>query len=147
MNPNPAAVRARELAVAAGELPEADAARVLAALGTGGAEIVTPPRTGLAMMTSRDPFDTTFCVGEVLVTEAAVSAGETRGWGVAIGDAPQRALLGAVLDLLGRTGDLAGLAQAAALIAPAAERLAAERRQEAALVARTKVRFDLMPGK
>ncbi len=69
MSPTPSpAAQARALAAAVTELAEADAAAVLSALDAPGLEIVTPPRTGLAMMTSRDPFDTTFCLGEVLVT-------------------------------------------------------------------------------
>jgi alpha-D-ribose 1-methylphosphonate 5-triphosphate synthase subunit PhnG len=141
------AARARELAAAAVELDEAVAAEALAELGFDSLELETGPRTGLAMMTVRDPFDTVFCLGEALVTEAVVRRGEDRGWGVVLGDAPRRAVLQAALDLIGRTGDEVALARAAERLGPGSARLAAERAREAALVARTRVQFDLMPGK
>jgi alpha-D-ribose 1-methylphosphonate 5-triphosphate synthase subunit PhnG len=143
----PSAARARDLARAAVELDEAFAAEALAALGADTFELERGPHTGLVMMTARDAFDTVFCLGEALVTEAVVRSGEARGWGIVLGDAPQRAVLQAALDLLGRTGNEVALARAAELLAPEAARLAEAREREAALVARTRVQFDLMPGK
>jgi alpha-D-ribose 1-methylphosphonate 5-triphosphate synthase subunit PhnG len=144
--PTPAA-RARALARATVDLDEAFAAEALAALGLAAFELEAEPRIGLAMMTVRDPFDTVFCLGEALVTEAVVRSGEVRGWGAVLGDAPQRAVLCAALDLLGRTGNEAALARAAELLGPESSRHARARDREAALVARTRVQFDLMPGK
>jgi alpha-D-ribose 1-methylphosphonate 5-triphosphate synthase subunit PhnG len=142
-----AGARARELARATLELDDAFAAEVLAELGADAFELETPPRTGLAMMTARDAFDTVFCLGEALVTEAVVRQGDARGWGVVLGDGPQRAVLQAALDLLGRTGNAGALARASELVGPELARRAADRAREAELVARTRVQFDLMPGK
>lgn len=141
------AARARELATIALDLDEGLAAELVAALDADGVELELGPRSGLTMMTARDAFDTVFCLGEALVTEAVVRRGDLRGWGVVLGDAPQRAVLVAVLELLGREGHGSALARAADLLAPAAARADAARAREAGLVARTRVQFDLMPGK
>jgi phosphonate C-P lyase system protein PhnG len=142
-----AAARARELARASVDLDEAFAAEVLGELGADAFELETPPRTGLVMMTARDAFDTVFCLGEALVTEVVVRKGDVRGFGLVLGEAPRRALLQAALDLLGRTGNAIAIARAAELLGPELARRAGDRAREAELVARTRVQFDLMPGK
>ena len=142
-----AAARARELARASVDLDEAFAAEVLGELGADAFELETPPRTGLVMMTARDAFNTVFCLGEALVTEVVVRKGDVRGFGVVLGEAPRRAVLQAALDLLGRTGNAIALARAAELLGPELARRAGDRAREAELVARTRVQFDLMPGK
>ena len=142
-----AAARARELARASVDLDEAFAAEVLGELGADAFELETPPRTGLVMMTARDAFNTVFCLGEALVTEVVVRKGDVRGFGLVLGEAPRRAVLQAALDLLGRTGNAIALARAAELLGPELARRAGDRAREAELVARTRVQFDLMPGK
>jgi len=142
-----AAARARELARASVDLDEAFAAEVLGELGADAFELETPPRTGLVMMTARDAFNTVFCLGEALVTEVVVRKGDVRGFGLVLGEAPRRALLQAALDLLGRTGNAIAIARAAELLGPELARRAGDRAREAELVARTRVQFDLMPGK
>ena len=142
-----AAARARELARASVDLDEAFAAEVLGELGADAFELETPPRTGLVMMQARDPFDTVFCLGEALVTEVVVRKGDVRGFGLVLGEAPRRALLQAALDLLGRTGNAIAIARAAELLGPELARRAGDRARDAELVARTRVQFDLMPGK
>lgn len=142
-----AAARAGELARQCLDLDEDFAAETLAELGADAFELETPPRSGLVMMTARDAFDTVFCLGEALVTEAVVRRGEARGHGVVLGDGPQRAVLQAALDLLGRIGNEFALARAAELVGPQLARLAEARAREASLVAGTRVEFDLMPGK
>ena len=142
-----AAARARELARASVDLDEAFAAEVLGELGADALELETPPRTGLVMMTARDAFNTVFCLGEALVTEVVVRKGDVRGFGLVLGEAPRRAVLQAALDLLGRTGNAIALARAAELLGPELARRAGDRAREAELVARTRVQFDLMPGK
>jgi alpha-D-ribose 1-methylphosphonate 5-triphosphate synthase subunit PhnG len=127
-------------------LDEPTAGRIAAVLGMERFEVVAGPRTELVMMTVTDPFDTDFHLGEVLVTQAVVQAGGVRGWGMSVGEVPQRALLKAILDSLARAGDVPALRRAAALLAPEQARVEAERRREAELVARTRVQFDLMPG-
>jgi phosphonate C-P lyase system protein PhnG len=60
--------------------------------------VTRPPRTGLVMATVRDPFDTAFHLGEVLVTEALVETGGKVASGMILGDAPQKALLLAAVE-------------------------------------------------
>src|ERR1035438_2711683 len=48
--------------------------------------ITRPPRSGLLMMTVKDSFDADFHLGEVLVTEAAVSMGGSEGFGMVSGE-------------------------------------------------------------
>jgi alpha-D-ribose 1-methylphosphonate 5-triphosphate synthase subunit PhnG len=137
--------RARDLQHLVASVSEAAARHALDALDLTGIELSRPPRSGLAMLGSRDPFDTTFCLGEVLVTEATVRAGQVRGWGVVVGEAPERGLLSAVVDLLGRQDAEDPLLRLEAWLAPERLRLAAERREAERLVASTRVQFDLMP--
>jgi alpha-D-ribose 1-methylphosphonate 5-triphosphate synthase subunit PhnG len=127
-------------------IPEEAAARVAAALAAMGIEVETPPRTALVMMTVTDPFATDFHLGEVLVTEAVVRVGSQRGWGLSVGDVPQRALLKAALDALASAGDRRALDRLRALLAPEVARAEGTRAEEAARVAATRVQFDLMPG-
>ncbi len=127
-------------------LDEPTAGRIAATLGMERFEVVAGPKTALVMMTVTDPFATDFHLGEVLVTQAVVQAGGVRGWGMGVGEVPQRALLKAILDSMARAGDVPSLRRAASLLAPEQARVEEARRREAELVARTHVRFDLMPG-
>jgi alpha-D-ribose 1-methylphosphonate 5-triphosphate synthase subunit PhnG len=109
--------------------------------------IVRPPKTGLMMMTVRDCFDTDFHLGEMLTTEVEVSlAGET-GYGMVIGEEPRKALARAAVDALLRSGRPADLCrQVRSCLERAEQGQAARQAADAALVAATKVSFDLMPG-
>ncbi len=125
-------------------LDEPTAGRIAAVLGVDRFEVVAGPRTKLVMMTASNPLDSELHLGEVLVTQAVVQTGSVRGWGMGVGEVPQRALLKAILDALARAGDVPALQRAAALLAPEQLRLDAERRREAELVARAHARMDLM---
>jgi alpha-D-ribose 1-methylphosphonate 5-triphosphate synthase subunit PhnG len=109
--------------------------------------ITRPPKTGLMMMTVWDCFDTDFHLGEVLTTEAEVSlAGET-GYGMVLGEDPRKALARAAIDAILRSGRPADLCrQVRACLERAELRQAVNLAKDAALVAATKVSFDLMPG-
>ena len=109
-------------------------------------EVVLPPRSGLVMMTCRDAFDCEFHLGEVLVSEAEVRCRDQRGYGMAAGDDPRRALARAAVEVI-LAGDNRLLKERLRRLAAAEEeRLRSERREQAELTARTRVRFDLMPG-
>ncbi len=127
-------------------LDEPTAGRIAAVLGVDGFEVVAGPRTALLMMTVTDPFDTEIHPGEVLVTQAVVQTGAVRGWGMGLGEVPQRALLKAILDALARAHDVPTLRRAAVLLAPEQARVEAERRREMELIARSRARLDLIPG-
>ncbi len=141
----PDAGAVRRLMLVADRLEDEVAGRIAAALSEG-IEEERAPRAALVMMSVTDPFDTRFHLGEVLVTESVVVLGAVRGWGMTIGDAPQRARLKAIVDALGRGAEPARLEDAIRLLAPEEGRLERERCREAELVARTRVEFDLMPG-
>jgi len=109
--------------------------------------IPRPPRSGLIMMTVKDSFETDFHLGEVLVTEAAVTVRGSEGFGMVAGEEPRKALARAAADALLRAGRPEPLCQAVlACLARAQRRQVARLAGEAALTAATRVRFDLMPG-
>jgi len=110
-------------------------------------DIVHPPRAGLVMMSRTDSFGCDFHLGEVLVTEAELGCRGRRGYGMVIGDRPRWALASAAAELIMK-GDDPELSRALCRIGETEEqRIGAVRRQERELTARTRVSFDLMPGK
>jgi len=109
--------------------------------------ISLPPRTGLVMLTVQDSLGTTFHVGEVLVTEARVVFGGSEGYGMVTGDAPRRALARAAADAVLRCPKTTVVRQGLqALLGEEELRQNQRQAEQAALVAATKVNFDLMPG-
>ncbi|AMV73713.1 hypothetical protein JCM30471_21320 [Desulfuromonas carbonis] len=109
-------------------------------------EIIRTPRSGLVMMTCRDAFDCDFHLGEVLVSEAEVCCRGVHGYGMVPGDDPRRALARAVAEVI-IAGDNQLLRQRLNRLAAEQRHLLEQQQRDAAeLVARTKVRFDLMPG-
>lgn len=106
-----------------------------------------PPRTGLTMLTVRDSFGTDFHVGEVLVTEARVVFDGFEGFGMVAGEAPRRAVAKAAADAVLRNPETTVLQKSLLSLLRQEEDLQATRQAEqAALIAATKVTFDLMPG-
>jgi alpha-D-ribose 1-methylphosphonate 5-triphosphate synthase subunit PhnG len=65
-------VKTRLLAALPAAAPEEIAALLDRIWSMGGFRVQQPPRTGLVMATVRDPFDTPFHLGEVIVSEAEV---------------------------------------------------------------------------
>lgn len=106
-----------------------------------------PPRTGLMMLTVKDSFDTDFHLGEVLVTEARVGFRGCEGYGMVAGEAPRRALARAAADAVFRCPDAADIQEGLRACLLQEEATQKTRLAESgALVAATKVNFDLMPG-
>lgn len=106
-----------------------------------------PPRTGLMMLTVQDSFGTDFHVGEVLVTEARVLFHSSEGFGMVAGEAPRRALARAAADAVLRCPENTVTQKNLISWLRQQEGLQATRQAEqTALVAATKVNFDLMPG-
>jgi alpha-D-ribose 1-methylphosphonate 5-triphosphate synthase subunit PhnG len=61
--------------------------------------VVMPPTTGMVMARAIDgALGEPFNLGEVLVTEARVALGDTEGWGMVVGSAPDSALAVALVD-------------------------------------------------
>lgn len=98
MPPRSGGIKKRLATVIAGA-PKEEIAAVLDSLWADTAlEVKRAPRCGLAMFTLRDPFDTPFHLGEVLVCETEVVLNERIGYGMICGDEPERALLLAAIE-------------------------------------------------
>lgn len=54
--------------------------------------VLREPATALVMMCAKDSFDTDFCLGEILVTEAEVEFAGNKGYAMVLGDEPDRSL-------------------------------------------------------
>lgn len=64
------------------------------------AEAIKGPRLGLVMMRAKESVnDEVFNVGEVLVSECAVTSGNVVGWGMCMGENLKRAFNLALIDL------------------------------------------------
>ena len=110
-------------------------------------EVSLPPRTGLLMMRMQDSFATELNLGEVLVTEARVRFRQNEGYGMVTGEEPRRALARALADAVLRSPDAGGVReQMISLLDRERARQDAEITKEVALIAATRVSFDLMPG-
>ncbi len=65
-----------------------------------GAEVIKGPRVGLVMMQAKESVeDEIFNLGEVLVSECAVTSGNFVGWGICMGENLKRASNLALIDL------------------------------------------------
>lgn len=100
------------------------------------------PQAGLVMMSARDPFETDFYVGEVLVTEAEVDYMGRKGYAMVMGDDPDRALARASLDALDQAGYVGK--EIKRLLERQVRKVAAAERKEEALVRSTRVSFETM---
>ena len=110
-------------------------------------KISTPPRTGLMMLAVHDSFATAFYPGEILVTEARVIYDGCEGFGMVLGEAPRRALARAAADAVFRHPQSTDIQESVrTCLVEEAVRQNTRQLENAALVAATKVNFDLMPG-
>ncbi len=106
-----------------------------------------PPRSGLVMLTVKDSFETDFHLGEVLVTEARVLFRGCEGFGMAMGEAPRKALARAAADAVLRCPEPTAIQEnLVARLKQEAVTLNRRLAESAALIASTKVNFDLMSG-
>jgi alpha-D-ribose 1-methylphosphonate 5-triphosphate synthase subunit PhnG len=109
--------------------------------------ISTPPRTGLMMLAVHDSFATAFYPGEILVTEARVVFRGCEGFGMVLGEAPRQALARAAADAVFLHPESTAVQEnVRACLLEEAELQKTSRLENAALIAATKVNFDLMPG-
>ena len=102
------------------------------------------PRAGLVMYTVRDPFDTPFHLGEVLVSEAEVDLDGHTGYGAVCGDKPEQALLLAAVDAVERSCHAAVLGAMSALLGQLEAKSADQKALSSKLAAATGVRFESM---
>ncbi|MEA3363876.1 MAG: phosphonate C-P lyase system protein PhnG [Thermodesulfobacteriota bacterium] len=109
-------------------------------------EIVSTPRSGLTMMHVLDAFDSEFLLGEILVSSAEVVLNGQRGYGMVIGDEPERSLARACAEVLLHGEDEVLKNRMQKLLERERQTLNEQRRHEEQLIAGTKVSFDLMAG-
>jgi len=106
--------------------------------------VVKGPQTGLLMMVAQDPFATDFCLGEILVTEAATEYQGHRGYALVIGDEAEKALLAALLAAIVQSSNVALKEQIEHLLAPVADKLRQAMDRERRLLATSLVNFETM---
>jgi alpha-D-ribose 1-methylphosphonate 5-triphosphate synthase subunit PhnG len=102
------------------------------------------PRAGLIMCTVRDPFDTPFHLGEILVTETEVTFDGRTGCGVVLGDEPERALLLAAIEAVEAGGRTSLLADIQGLVDRMTKGSADQAVLTSKLAASTAVQFESM---
>ena len=140
-------MQANDPTVAIIGMDDHEVSELLSLLVTEEIQITRPPRSGLLMMTVTDSLATDFHLGEVWATEAEVSIGGERGYGLIIGEEPRKALTRAAVDALLRVGSPAGLCrQVRDCLEQARKRQVVRYAEDAALAASTRVSFNLMPG-
>ncbi len=128
------------------ELNDEELDQLLSFAREAGVEIIRQPRTGLLMQTVKDAFDAPFHLGEVLVAEAEVALEGGKGYGMVIGDSLRHALGRACAEVLLDQADQLMVARVQRLLTQATDRRQSVQQREAELIARTRVRFDLMAG-
>jgi alpha-D-ribose 1-methylphosphonate 5-triphosphate synthase subunit PhnG len=108
-------------------------------------QLLQAPETCTIMLQAVDSVgQTPFYVGEVLMTEAAVSVNGVTGYGFALEDDPERAVCAALIDAA--LGAEVERDRIYAVLAAEEARIVERRRQETGFVAATKVNFAIMEG-
>lgn len=110
----------------------------------GGFQVHHSPRVGLIMITIRDPFETPFHFGEVLVSEAQVLFEGHAGYGVTCGDEPERALLLAAVESAELSGRSSLLGEIGDFIDRLEKKCTEQTKSFSKLAAATAVRFESM---
>lgn len=140
----PEGIKARLLAAIAAASIDEVAAMLDSLWSSGQFQVQGAPRAGLVMCTVRDPFDTPFHLGEVLVSEAEVVFNGHAGCGVICGDEPERALLLAAVEAVEASGRAAVLGGIGEFIGRLEEKHSQELARSSKLAAATEVRFESM---
>jgi alpha-D-ribose 1-methylphosphonate 5-triphosphate synthase subunit PhnG len=106
--------------------------------------VVKPANTSLVMMGIKDSVqEVPFYLGEVLITQCAVSINEIYGYGFAMGDDPERAYCLAVIEAALQS-EHPEIAMISEFIKRQAEVLRHEKILDYAAVSQTRVQFDSM---
>lgn len=107
--------------------------------------IIKPPHAGLLMMTVIDSFDTTFYLGEILVTGAEVQCNGQTGYAMVIGDEPERALLAASVEAILQTDNEELKIHIRDFLSKQMEKINSLKEKETGLIEKTRVFFENMP--
>jgi len=136
-----------DLTVLIGTMDDETVEQVLGLFADVELTVTIPPCSGLVMLTVKDSFETDFHLGEVLVTRAGVVFRGWEGFGMVSGEAPRRALARAAADAVFRCPEATGIQDNLRACLQKEELMQKKRLAEsAALIAATRVNFDLMPG-
>jgi phosphonate C-P lyase system protein PhnG len=107
-------------------------------------DIVKAPQTGLLMMVARDPFETDFCLGEILITEAETEYQGRRGYAMVLGEKPDRAMLTAAVEAICQSRNEALKKHLERLLAEASSSLREKEEWERKILAASLVGFETM---
>ncbi len=110
----------------------------------GSFQIRKPPEKGLVMYRACDPFDTQFHLGEVLCCESTVELDGYTGWGMIIGEEPERSLLLACVEAAQFRGNIEMLNLVSTYMENVKQRSEDHREMMSKLTSSTSVRFDSM---
>lgn len=105
--------------------------------------LIKGPTVGLIMVSVTDPFNTDFHLGEALTTEALAEYQGVRGYGMIMGEEPERAVAAAAVDALVRA-KAPELAAVEKILAPERKKILEARKHDEALVEATRVKFENM---
>jgi len=106
--------------------------------------ILKQPTTALVMLCAKDCFDTDFCLGEALVTEAELEYSGKKGYAMVLGEDPTRALVIASLDAFFQSSNEEHQAEIKHFLALISEEIFKKEEQERKLAASTRVNFENM---
>jgi alpha-D-ribose 1-methylphosphonate 5-triphosphate synthase subunit PhnG len=106
--------------------------------------VLRSPATGLVMMAVEDSSNTQFYLGEVLVTEAELEFEGRRGYGIVVGEDPDRAYTLAALDAMLQSGDSLMKKKIRSELLSQQRRVERIMKKEESLIAGTKVNFESM---
>lgn len=106
--------------------------------------IIKPPTQSLIMAVARDSFETEFCLGEILITEATVEYGGFSGYGVIIGNEPLRALILAFIDAVEKSNNEKTKKDMLEILKKIERKVMKRERIEKAMILKTKVEFETM---
>jgi alpha-D-ribose 1-methylphosphonate 5-triphosphate synthase subunit PhnG len=109
-----------------------------------GVKILKEPESGLIMMAAKDSLDTDFYLGEILVTEAEAEYRGFKGYGMVLGEEPEKALLAAAVEAIWRSDHEDLQSRIRKFLEARGENLATAAAKERKLIARTKVSFETM---
>ncbi len=109
-------------------------------------QIIQNPSPGMVMVKHIDPIEKTpFYLGEAFVTQCEVEIGGSLGYGCVLGDEPERALYGAILDAVLGNG-IAVPEKVKRLLEEEADEIQQGWSSESRQISRTKVNFDVKKG-
>lgn len=109
-------------------------------------KIISQPSPGMIMIKNIDPLEKTyFYMGEAFVTKCEVEVGGNMGFGCVIGDEPERAIYGAIIDAV-IDKDFDGKEQIQKMLSDEDSYLNQEWDKYYSQVSKTKVNFNVKKG-